>query len=230
MKRYLITGASRGIGRAIAVKVAAPGTTLLLHGRDAAALAQTSREVEESGAAVLKLIHDLATIRGINRLLAAAGNESLDLLVNNAGITVVKPFAEVTLDEWQQTIAVNLTAPFFLMQHFAPRMHPGSSIVNILSIAAKHAYSNWSVYCASKFGLEGLSSAIREELRSRKVRVINIYPAATDTEIWNAVEGEWPREQMMSAADVANAVLYAISQPPTVSIENIMLGNLSGRL
>jgi NADP-dependent 3-hydroxy acid dehydrogenase YdfG len=62
------------------------------------------------------------------------------------------------------------------------------------------------------------------------VRVINIYPAATDTEIWNAVEGEWPREQMMSAADVANAVLYAISQPPTVSIENIMLGNLSGRL
>lgn len=230
MKRYLITGASRGIGRAIAVKVAAPGTTLLLHGRDAAALAQTSREVEESGAAVLKLIHDLATIRGINRLLAAAGNESLDLLVNNAGITVVKPFAEVTLDEWQQTIAVNLTAPFFLMQHFAPRMHPGSSIVNILSIAAKQAYSNWSVYCASKFGLEGLSSAIREELRSRKVRVINIYPAATDTEIWNAVEGEWPREQMMSAADVANAVLYAISQPPTVSIENIMLGNLSGRL
>jgi short-subunit dehydrogenase len=230
MKRYLITGASRGIGRAIAVRIAATGTTLLLHGRDAAALAQTSREVEESGAVVLKLIHDLATIRGINRLLAAAGDESLDLLVNNAGITVVKPFAEITLDEWQQTIAVNLTAPFFLMQHFAPRMQPGSSIVNILSIAAKHPYPNWSVYCASKFGLEGLSSAIRDELRSRKVRVINIYPAATDTEIWNAVEGEWPREQMMSAADVANAVLYAISQPPTVSIENIMLGNLSGRL
>ncbi|HEY2102383.1 MAG TPA: SDR family NAD(P)-dependent oxidoreductase, partial [Chthoniobacterales bacterium] len=105
MKRYLITGASRGIGRAIAVRIAATGTTLLLHGRDAAALAQTSREVEESGAVVLKLIHDLATIRGINRLLAAAGDESLDLLVNNAGITVVKPFAEITLDEWQQTIA-----------------------------------------------------------------------------------------------------------------------------
>jgi len=100
---------------------------------------------------------------------------------------VVKPLTEITLDEWQQTIAVNLTAPFFLMQHFAPRMPPGSSIVNILSIAAKHAFPNWSVYCASKFGLDGLSSAIREELRARRVGDLNIYPAATDTDIWKEV-------------------------------------------
>jgi len=230
MKRYLITGASRGIGRAIAKKLAAPDIALLLHGRDIAALAETAREVEEKSGTVTKLIHDLATIRGVNHLVAAVGHEPIDLLVNNAGITVVKPFTEVTLDEWQQTIAVNLTAPFFLMQHFAPGMPPGSSIVNILSIAAKHGYPNWSVYCASKFGLDGLSSAVREELRSRKVRVLNIYPAATDTDIWKAVQGEWPRERMVSAADVANAVAYAISQPATVAVENIMLGNLSGSL
>jgi 3-oxoacyl-[acyl-carrier protein] reductase len=230
MKRYLITGASRGIGRAIAKKLAGPEVGLLLHGRDAAALAETCREVEKNSAKVTKLIHDLATIRGVNHLIAAVGHEPIDLLVNNAGITVVKPFTEITLDEWQQTIAVNLTAPFFLMQHFAPRMPPGSSIVNILSIAAKHAFPNWSVYCASKFGLDGLSSAIREELRARRVRVLNIYPAATDTDIWKAVQGEWPRERMVLAVDVANAVAYAISQPPSVSVENIMLGNLSGSL
>ena len=109
-------------------------------------------------------------------------------------------------------------------------MPPGSSIVNILSIAAKHGYPNWSVYCASKFGLDGLSSAVREELRFRKVRVLNVYPAATDTDIWKAVQGEWPRERMVLAADVANAVAYAISQPATVAVENIMLGNLSGSL
>jgi short-subunit dehydrogenase len=230
MKRYLITGASRGIGRAIAKKLAAPEIALLLHGRDAAALAETCGEVEKDGARVTKLIHDLATIRGVNHLIAAVGQEPIDLLVNNAGITVVKPLTEITLDEWQQTVAVNLTAPFFLMQHFAPRMPPGSSIVNILSIAAKHAFPNWSVYCASKFGLDGLSSAIREELRARRVRVLNIYPAATDTDIWKAVQGEWPRERMVLAVDVANAVAYAISQPPSVSVENIMLGNLSGSL
>jgi short-subunit dehydrogenase len=230
MKRFLITGASRGIGRAIALKLAAPDVTLLLHGRDTVALAETCRSVEKSGAKAAKLIHDLANFRGIDDLVVEVGHKPIDLLVNNAGIAVVKPFAEITRDEWVQTIGVNVTAPFFLIQHFAPRMRPGSSIVNILSIAAKTAYPNWSIYCGSKFALEGLSSAIREELRSRKVRMLNVYPAATDTDIWNAVAGDWPRKQMISAADVGDAVAYAISQAPGVTIENITLSNTAGAL
>ena len=225
MKRFLITGASRGIGRAIALKLAAPDVMLLLHGRDIGALAETCRAAERTGAKTAKLIHDLAIFRGIDDLVAEVGHEPIDLLVNNAGIAVVKPFAEITRQEWEQTIGVNVTAPFFLIQCFAPRMPPGSSIVNILSIVAKTAYPNWSIYCGSKFALEGLSNAIREELRSRKVRMLNIYPAATDTDIWNAVSGEWPREQMMSAADVADAVAFAINRPPAVIIENVTLSN-----
>lgn len=230
MKRYLITGASRGIGRAIAVKLAAPGVLLLLHGRDTVALAETCREVEKNGAQTAKLVHDLATFRGIENLIGEVGHKPLDLLVNNAGIAVVKPFYEITREEWEQTIGVNVTAPFFIIQKFAPRMPPGASIVNILSVAAKTAYPNWSIYCGSKFALEGLSTAIRDELRSRKVRMLNIYPAATDTEIWNAVAGQWPREQMMSAADVAHAVAFAIRQPAAVIIENITLSNTAGSL
>ena len=75
-----------------------------------------------------------------------------------------------------------------------------------------------------------MSMAIREELREHKVRVINVYPAATNTDIWNAVSGEWPREQMMSAAQVADAVAFAISRPPDVSVENITLSDTAGRL
>src|SRR5437868_5490097 len=146
MKRYLITGASRGIGRAIALRLAAPDVQLLLHGRDTMALAETCRAAEAKGAKLIKLIHDLAQIIGVENLIAEAGQESIDLLVNNAGIAVVKPFTEVTLTEWEQTMGVNVTAAFFLTQHFAPRMRPGSSIVNILSIAAKNAYPNWSIY------------------------------------------------------------------------------------
>ena len=230
MKRFLITGASRGIGRAIAEKLAAPDVKLLLHGRDTVALAETCKAVKSRCGKVIELIHDLAKPSGVSDLIAEVGSDPLDLLVNNAGIAVVKPFGEITMVEWEQTLGVNVTAPFLLAQRFAPQMPPGSSIVNILSVAAKTGYPNWSAYCTSKFALEGFSQSVREELRDHRIRVINIYPAATDTDIWNNVEGEWPREKMIPAEEVAGAVAYALSRPNDVALENITLGNLSGSL
>jgi len=230
MKRYLITGASRGIGRSIAEKLAAEDVTLLLHGRDTVALAEVCKAVKPRCEGVVRLIHDLAIKAGISDLIAAVGSDPLDLLVNNAGIAIVKPFGEITPVEWEQTLGVNVTAPFLLTQRFAPKMRPGASIVNILSIAAKTGFPNWSAYCMSKFALEGFSQSVREELREHKIRVINIYPAATDTSIWNNLEGDWPREKMISPNDVASAVAYALSQPAEVALENISLSNLTGNL
>src|SRR6516165_11005445 len=230
MKRYLITGASRGIGRAIAEKLAADDAVLLLHGRDTVALAQTRKAVEPRCAEVVLLIHDLAKRSGVSDLIAQVENAPIDLLVNNAGVAVVKPFTEITFEEWKQTVGVNITAPFMLTQRFAPRMPPGSSIVNILSVAAKTAFPNWSAYCMSKFALEGFSQSVREELRERRIRVINIYPAATNTEIWDAVAGDWPREKMISPGQVADAVAFAISQPSDVLVENVTLRKLTGNL
>ena len=230
MKRYLITGASRGIGRAIAQKLASSEVELLLHGRDPVALAETCKSVGPGCARVVSLIHDLAKPSGVSDLICKVGDKPLDLLVNNAGIAIVKPFAETTSVEWEQILGVNVTAPFLLTQHFAPRMPPGSSIVNILSVAAKTGFPNWSAYCMSKFALEGFSQSVREELRDHKIRVINIYPAATDTDIWNAVEGDWPRTKMMAPDEVAGAVAYALSRPTDVALENITLTNLAGDL
>jgi NAD(P)-dependent dehydrogenase (short-subunit alcohol dehydrogenase family) len=230
MKRYLIAGASRGIGRAISEGLAAPDVTLLLHGRDTVALAETCNSVKSRCARVISLIHDLAVSKGVSDLIAAVGNDPLDLLVNNAGIAVVKPFGEITPIEWEQTLGVNVTAPFLLTQRFAPEMPPGASIVNILSIAAKTGFANWSAYCMSKFALEGFFQSAREELRERKIRVINIYPAATDTNIWNNVEGGWPRNKMISAEQVASAVVYALSRPADVAVENITLSSVAGNL
>ena len=230
MKRCLITGASRGIGRAIAEKLAAPDVELLLHGRDNVALAEVCKAVQSRSAKVVKLSYDLATRSGVAKLIDAVGSASINLLINNAGIAIVKPYTEITEIEWDQTIGVNITAPFLLIQHFAPRMQPGSSIVNLLSVAAKTGFPGWSAYCMSKFALEGFSQSVREELRDHKVRLINVYPAATDTEIWDKVKGEWPREKMMSAEDVAKAVVYAISQPNEVLVENVTLGSLMGKL
>ena len=230
MTRYFITGASRGIGRAIAEKLAQPETTLLLHGRDRKALTETCRRIEAKGARGIELCCDLTDKAQIEKLIKDVDREPLDVLINNAGIAVVKPFDSISLEEWERTLAVNVTAPFLLTQKLTAKMKAGSSVVNILSIAAKTGFPNWSSYCMSKFALEGLSQSIREELRSRGIRVINIYPAATDTDIWNAIEGEWPREKMISAQDVANAVAFALSQSVDVLIENITLGNSAGGL
>jgi NAD(P)-dependent dehydrogenase (short-subunit alcohol dehydrogenase family) len=136
----------------------------------------------------------------------------------------------VSVDEWLTTLAVNVTAPFILTQKLAPQMRSGASIVNILSVAAKTGFPGWSSYSMSKFALEGFSQAIREELRPRGIRVINIYPAATATEIWNGVEGDWPREKMMSAQEVADAVSYALSRPANVAVENLTVASTAGTL
>ena len=229
-RRILITGASRGIGRAIAEKLAAADVTLLLHGRNTVALAGTCKAVQSRCAGVVKLIHDLASEKGVASLMSQVGGDPLDVLVNNAGIAVVKPFREITPDEWRQTLGVNVTAPFLLMQRFAGQMPPGSSIVNILSIAAKTGFANWSAYCMSKFALEGFSQSVREELRERCIRVLNIYPAATNTEIWDDVAGDWPRDKMISPDQVAEAVAFALTRPENVAVENLTLSNAAGNL
>jgi short-subunit dehydrogenase len=230
MKRYLITGASRGIGRAIAKKLAANDVQLLLHGRDTVALAEVCDSLNDRCARVVRLIHDLAVPSGVSDLIDQVGKNPVDLLVNNAGIAIVKPFCEITSVEWEQTVGVNITAPFMLIQRFAPHMPPGSSIVNILSIAAKTGFPNWSAYCMSKFALEGFTQCVREELRDRKIRVINIYPAATDTNIWTHIDGKWPRHKMISPEDIASAVAYAVSRPADVTLESIGISNLTGNL
>ena len=230
MKRILITGASRGIGRAIAETLAAAGRTLLIHGRDETALADVRRAVEAKGGRAITLTFDLRETRFVEAMVEHVGPEPLDVLVHNAGVAVVKPLEAISLEEWQRTLAVNVTAPFILTQKLSPRMPPGSSIVNILSVAAKTGFPGWSSYSMSKFALEGFSQSMREELRPRRIRVINIYPAATATDIWNDVEGDWPRDKMMSAQEVADAVSYALARPADVAVENITLSSTAGTL
>jgi NAD(P)-dependent dehydrogenase (short-subunit alcohol dehydrogenase family) len=230
VKRILITGASRGIGRALAEELATPGTTLLLHGRDREALRATHDAVVAKGSHAIDLLFDLQNAAQISAMRDAVGSDPVDILVHNAGVAVVKPFGAISLEEWSATLAVNITAPFLLTQSLAPQMPAGSSIVHILSIAAQTGFPGWSAYCMSKFALEGFSQSLREELRPRGIRVINVYPGATSTDIWNSVEGEWPRDKMMSPRETAAAVSFALSRPAAVAIENVTVTNTAGAL
>jgi NAD(P)-dependent dehydrogenase (short-subunit alcohol dehydrogenase family) len=228
--RILITGASRGIGRAIALRLAAKNTELLLVGRNKADLEKTSVEAKEAGAQTRVMPCNLADPSQLDILIKEVAASPLDVLVNNAGVSHVKPVEEQTMAEWQDSLAVNVTAPFLLCRGLVPVMPPGGSIVNINSSAGRTGFPGWSSYCMSKFALDGFSKSIREELRGRGIRVISIFPSATDTEIWQDVPGNWPRERMMRPAQVAEAVAAALAQPADVLVEEIVIGPISGRL
>jgi len=230
MRRYLITGASRGIGQAIAVKLAEKGKLLLLHGRNKAALQKTYQLVRTKGGEAQIFIADLSSVNGVEKLLQQVGQKPIQVLVNNAGVAYVKPFSKITLSEWQENLAVNLSAPFLLIQKLLPQMKKGSTIVNILSVAAKQGFRNWSSYCATKFALEGLSQCLREEVKPKGIRVVNIYPRATRTNLWKQVPGKWLEEKMMEPEEVAEAVHYAITRPLHIQVDKIELGNVAGNL
>jgi len=230
VERIFITGASRGIGRAIALRLATPGRELHLQGRDQEALVEAFTDIEARGARAEIHVCDLSDPAAIERMLVKLDGTSFDVLVNNAGIAIVKPFDQITPKEWAQTIAVNVTAPIILMGRLAPRIPRGGAIVNILSISARVGFPNWSSYAMSKFAIEGFSQSVREELRPRGVRVINVYPTATATELWDGVDGDWPREKMLPPEEVAEAVVYALGRAADVAVENISVGNISGTL
>ena len=136
MKRYLITGASRGIGRAIAEKLASAGDCRLLHGRDREALASSCKIVAAKGATAISLCYDLRDPAAIQKMIAEIGTEPLDGLVNNAGIAFVKPLEGITLEEWQTTLAVNVTAPFLLTRDAALAMRLSQIVALIMLFAA----------------------------------------------------------------------------------------------
>lgn len=228
MKNILITGAGRGIGRAVAERLAANGRRLYLHGRDRRALDDTARLVSDRGADSVVVTADLKTPEGIDHLMVQIGDIPIDVLVNNAGITYVGPIEDITFEQWQTTIAVNVTAPFLITQKLLPGMISGASIVNILSVAARTVFPQWSGYCMSKFALDGFMQALREELRPRGIRIINVYPAATATDLWKNIPGTWSPENMLPPGEVADAVAYALNRPSSVLVDTVCVGNIAG--
>lgn len=230
MERVLISGASRGIGRAIALRLAAPGRELILLGRDEAALVAVGCEVERRGAEWQGITCDLTTPEGIERAIAAAGNGPLSALVHNAGNARVAPLAEISREQWQQSLDLMVTAPFLLTQALLGHLVAGSTVVHILSVAARQGFAGWGAYCAAKFALEGFSQCLRAELRPLGVRVVNVYPSATASELWQSVPGEWSRERMLSPEEVAEAVAYALERPHHVMVEELAVGHVAGTL
>ena len=228
----IITGASRGIGKAIAQALAKEGAHLILASRSVGALQTLAEELKELSpeTQVTVVPTDVTDPKACKALIQTAIDQhgQLDVLINNAGVGAkVALLSEVSDEAISQTIETNLKAPIYLTKYALDAMVPkqSGSIVNINSIAGKIAFPYWAVYDATKAGLKALTEAVAEEQRQNNIRVIGIYPGAVNTDIWDTVDlANAPnREGMLNVVQIANAILYALKQPQEVYINDISI-------
>lgn len=236
-KVALITGASRGIGLAIARALALQGCSVVLAGRDQKALRAAERALAKSlrapGVQVQSCICDVRDPDSVAALASTIKKKfrRLDILINNAGISHAQAEVErLPLAAWRAVIETDLTGMFVVTQAALPLLRRGGAIVNNLSIAATRVFAGQSAYCAAKHGALGFTRTLREELRPRGIRVIALMPGATDTEIWNQFWPDAPRARMLRPQTVAQAVLDALLLPPESTVEEITLLPTAGAL
>jgi NAD(P)-dependent dehydrogenase (short-subunit alcohol dehydrogenase family) len=229
----LITGATRGIGLAVARSLAAEGCHLILTGRDGSALARIRRELARPRVRILAQACDVRDPDSVDALFRAVRGEfkRIDILFNNAGIahrntTVL----HLPFPVWKDVIETNLNGMFLVTQAALAMMKRGGTIVNNLSIAANRVFAGSAAYNASKHGALGFTNTLREELRGKGIRVIGLLPGATDTDIWKTLWPQAPRHKMLSPPTVAQAVVQAILLPANATAESLEIVPSGGAL
>jgi NAD(P)-dependent dehydrogenase (short-subunit alcohol dehydrogenase family) len=229
----LITGATRGIGLALARALASESCNLILTARDEKSLTKVSRELASQKLKILTHPCDVRDPHSVDALFRAARQQfkRLDILINNAGIAHANlPVEKLPLPIWKDVLETNLTGTFLVTQAALAIMKPGGTIVNNLSVAANRVFPGLAAYNASKHAALGLTNTLREELRPRGIRVIALLPGATDTDIWTTLWPEAPRKKMMSPASVAAAVVNAILLPANTTVESLEIRPTAGTL
>ena len=226
-KVAVITGASRGIGLAIAEAFAAAECDLVLAARDVAPLRSAAGTLTRSARVrVVVKSCDVSNPKQVSALFAAVKQRfpRIDILVNNAGIAHdVAHVPDLSVEQWNEVIATNLTGMFLCSRAAIPLMGSGALIVNNLSVAATGVFAGEAAYCASKWGAMGLTNTLREELREKGIRVVALVPGPTDTDIWNQFWPDAPRDKMMRPEDVAQAVLAAVTMPAGTGVDEIRM-------
>jgi len=229
----LITGASRGIGLALARALSSEGCNLVLTARDENARKKISRELASHKIQILAHPCDVRDPYSVDDLFRTIRRKfrHLDILINNAGIAQTNlPVEQLPLPVWREVLATNLDGMFLVTQAALAIMKRGGTIVNNLSIAANRVFAGSAAYNASKHAALGLTNTLREELRPHGIRVIGLFPGATDTDIWKTLWPQAPRRKMMSPETVAQAVVDAILLPPNTTIETLEILPTSGAL
>ncbi len=231
-KTAVVTGASRGIGAAIAEALGRQGVRVALVARSEAKLKEHAARIKGS-IPVTCDVSDPGSVDQATRRIASELNGAPDILVNNAGIFSVAVVEETSAETFIKTIETNLVGPFLFVRAFLGDMkkRKGGHIVTIGSISDRTIYSGNAAYSAAKFGLRAIHEVLRAEVRGTGVRASLISPAATDTEMWNSVTVTDPvanphsKRPMLDRGDVVSAVMFALTQPETVNVDELRLSH-----
>jgi 3-oxoacyl-[acyl-carrier protein] reductase len=219
----LVTGATRGIGFAIARALARAGATVAICGRDQEGVDQAVRRLtNESKGKVVGKVADVRASTEVAKLFDWLDGETagLDILVNNAGLGVMKSTAELTVEDWQQTIGTNLSGAFYCSREALQRLKSRGRgyIIHIGSLAGKNAFAGGAAYNASKFGLNGLSEAMMLDHRHDNVRVTHIMPGSVDTGFGGgAVGADWK----IAPEDIGEIVLMLLRMPERTLVSQV---------
>jgi len=222
----IVTGAGRGIGAAIAQTLAALGAATILCGRTRKLLEASAASISQVGDRAEVAECDVTNLQSVEALAKRVDSTfgRLDILVNNAGIGGFGgPLHQLAPDAWEQILNTNLRGVFYAIRVFAPLLirGKGGHIINISSLAGKNALPNGAAYAASKWGLNGLSYSVAEELRAHNIRVSVVCPGSTNTDLSPHVGKDVSK--MLQPSDIAHAVAMLVTQAPQSFVSEILL-------
>jgi NADP-dependent 3-hydroxy acid dehydrogenase YdfG len=230
-KTILITGASKGIGKAIALSLAGLQTNLGLVARSQKELEDLQAEIINLGSKAEIFIGSVADEIFVNNAVTAMLQKfgKIDVMINNAGYGIFGNAEEINATEWDELFATNTKGTFLFCKAVIPGMkeRKDGHIINIASDVAKRSFAGGSLYCASKYAQEGFSAAIRKELRPFEIKVSVVYSGLVDSYFHADPQGNANHDDWLKNEDMANAVQYIISQPKHVVIDELMIHPLS---
>jgi len=227
-----VVGASRGIGREVAKEFASIGCMVVASARSRKRLISLEREIIRLGGHAEALVCDVRETRSVRRTAAAILRKhgAIDVLIYTAGVTAFKTLGNTSLAQIERIQSVNFRGAAAAIKAVLPSMVKMKRgwIINVVTTAATKTFAESAAYSASKAALMSLGNVLREEVRSHRIKVTNVYPGATNTEMWPKDERRKLAPRMMSARGVAEAILNIYQMPPDVVVEDIVLRPIGG--
>ncbi len=229
-KWALVTGASKGIGKATAQLLASKGLGVILVARREDALAQTARDIRDNGGQARWVAADLTRSEGVQTLrhFVQETNVPLKIVVFNAGMARIGKILQMPVEAWRELFELNVFSQVAVAQALVPLLKTPAHLVFVNSVAGQTVFPDWGAYAASKFALRAVADTLRLELADRNIKVTSVFPSSTDTPLHDALGLDWDRSKMLKPEAVAKAVWAALNADDDVLLKEISIESAKG--